>query len=192
MEKRENLSFENEGALPLEQTSVCAAEGAFCKDEDENEALLRLLSAEDPLASLLHSGKKKTECAGKEAFIRGEDLFFGKNGVNRDHSLAASYYDEAVHSGYLPAYYALAVCYLEGLGVPQCAERALELLRGATKSESDACYLLGKCYLEGVGADKNPLLAVFWLREAVRMDGHCLAEKLLVKAEEEKSLFLML
>lgn len=127
--------------------------------------------------------KKRTECEGEEAFLRGEDLFFGKNGVQRDPSLAVSYYEEAARQGVIPAVYALALCYLEGQGVTADPQRAVMLLKMIAKELPDACYMLGVCYSAGRGVLKNHVLACFWLKEAYtraasNQTAHPLAEKL--------------
>lgn len=64
------------------------------------------------------------------------------------------------------ATYRLAMCYLNGIGVPKDEKMALFYLLIASKylNNSDAHYLLGTYYLEGTFVNKNPEMAVHHLQ----------------------------
>ena len=161
--------------------------------EDVERDALSLLSCGDPLVSLMKECKKMIVCTGEDAYIRGEDLYFGRNGVERDTALAVKYYEQAAWEGNPRALYALALCYLEGEGVARSEAEGIRLLKKAAKELPDACYFLGKLYFQGRYLVKNDLLASFWLQEALHLGDHPLAKRLLerieMEEEEETSFF---
>ena len=154
--------------------------------EDGERDTLSLLSCGDPLVSLMKECKKMIVCTGEDAYIRGEDLYFGRNGVERDTALAVKYYEQAAWEGNPRALYALALCYLEGEGVARSEAEGIRLLKKAAKELPDACYFLGKLYFQGRYLVKNDLLASFWLQEALHLGDHPLAKRLLERIEMEE------
>ena len=66
----------------------------------------------------------------------------------------------SVGMGYLPAYTALAECYLEGIGT-KCDRRAAFIWykEAAELQDKEAIYRLGLCYADGIGTARNPRLA---------------------------------
>ncbi|ENW95199.1 hypothetical protein F904_00490 [Acinetobacter dispersus] len=59
--------------------------------------------------------------------------YLGKNGVSKDHKKAAGWFSKSAANGYAPSQYALSVMYLNGDGVPQDAEKGVDLLQSAAR-----------------------------------------------------------
>ena len=74
---------------------------------------------------------------------------------------------KAVDNGSVEASYLLGTCFLEGDGVEENDEKAVELFRlGAENGVADAQYMLGICYINGRGVEKSVKKAIEWLGKA--------------------------
>ena len=85
-----------------------------------------------------------------------------------DLNRAAQFFHKACRLGVKEAYRHLGDLYYEGHGVEICHRTAVELYRkGAARNDAAAKFKLGWCYQFGFGVDKDTILCVKYLREAV-------------------------
>ncbi len=86
---------------------------------------------------------------------------------------AITYDAEEIDAGCIDGepYAYLGQCYLNGFGVEQDYNRAIELLKvGAELQDEIAEYLLGICYQEGLGVEANPELAFAFVKRSADQD----------------------
>ncbi|TVP57128.1 MAG: sel1 repeat family protein [Halomonadaceae bacterium] len=93
----------------------------------------------------------------------GNDLYFGRNGVSRDHAEAAIWYQKAAQRGSAEAQSMLAYQYLEGQGVTEDRVKAYQWYReAAMQGLPSAQGNLGYLYGAGRGTDQNDIKAYAW------------------------------
>lgn len=96
--------------------------------------------------------------------------------VTPDIAGAVTWYQRAADQGLAAAQFALAVCYLNGQGVPQDTSRAAILLRkAADQGHAGAQDSLGVRYATGEGVAQNDAEALKWFRKAAEQ-GHPVAQ----------------
>ena len=78
-------------------------------------------------------------------------------------------FKRARDAGHCGAQCALAYMYQKGIGIEPDAKQAFKRwLKAAEQGFASAQYEVGVAYLEGVGVERNPAVALPWLREAAR------------------------
>ncbi|MBO4820779.1 MAG: SEL1-like repeat protein [Prevotella sp.] len=112
-----------------------------------------------------------------EMFNRGEDCFYGKNGMAQDYAEALTWYYKAAEQGHAAAQNALGVMLQNGMGVETDEREAVEWYRKAAKQgNADAQSSLGFMYRNGRGGlPKSDDMAAEWYRKAADQ-GHAGAQ----------------
>jgi TPR repeat protein len=96
----------------------------------------------------------------------GKRYYFGE-GVEKDFSRAAYWWQKAALDGLATSQFNLGSCYYEGEGVPINLSKATFWWRlSAERDFPLAQTALGSCYLIGDGVTRDPEKAKFWLRKA--------------------------
>lgn len=95
--------------------------------------------------------------------VLGDDLYRGRNGLEKDAARAAYWYERAAERGHAPAQTMLGYLYYQGEGVDQDYAKALEwykeaALQGHPGSQASLGYLYG----EGHGVERNLRQAYAW------------------------------
>jgi hypothetical protein len=91
----------------------------------------------------------------------------GSGGVRKDMARAVSWYARAAESGYDPAQYNLALCYLDGTGVARDQRKAFEWFQKAAElGHAKAQYNAGVCYYFGEGTAEDINKAVYWFAKS--------------------------
>lgn len=104
---------------------------------------------------------------GERLYERGEDYYFGRNGVRQDYKLAIAYYRKSERHGNVEAQYSIGVMYEDGLGVEQDNVEAMKWYRKASEGGyARAGRAIGWLYQNGKGVDKDLGKAVEWYRKA--------------------------
>lgn len=95
------------------------------------------------------------------------------------YSQAVKYYHKAASLGHVSALFNLAVCYMDGDGVPANAAKAVRfLLKAAEAGHKQSQYQLALCYKQGKGVGSDKREAVYWFRKAA-VQGHTVAQAFL-------------
>lgn len=104
---------------------------------------------------------------------KGDDYFFGLNGVAKNPSTAVEYYREAAEKGYGKAQFQLGQCYLIGQGVDKVDSlKAFDwILKSAKQNFAEGQYRIGLFYYEGIIVPSNKVEAVTWFLKAAEQ-GH--------------------
>ncbi len=85
----------------------------------------------------------------KEYNRKGDDYYYGRNGVPQDYAQAVRYYRLAADQGSAKAQCNLGFCYANGQGVPQNREEAIRLYRlSAAQGNETAKYNLRRLGVE--------------------------------------------
>ena len=132
-----------------------------------NKALPRLVRAPDltvkydalcekVLAASLYSVREKKssfeDCTltPEKMNKKGEDYYYGRNGVAKDYKDAVKWYRKAADQGNAHGQCQLGHCYRDGEGVAQDYEEAVKWWRkAADQGHADGQYNLGHCYGDG-------------------------------------------
>lgn len=104
-------------------------------------------------------------------------------GVKQDLDMSFILHREAAAKGNSFSTYEVGRHYLEGIGVDQHYENALQWLKVAAGSPhyvASAMFDLGRIYESGFGVDADLTLAVFWYEKAAKK-GHVGAQQKLAK-----------
>ncbi|MDR1257131.1 MAG: tetratricopeptide repeat protein, partial [Spirochaetaceae bacterium] len=100
-------------------------------------------------------------------FELGVHYHNGTGGVRKDMARAVSWYTRAAESGYDPAQYNLALCYLDGAGVIKNEKKAFEwFVNAAEHGHAEAQYNAGVCYYFGEGTTKDLSKAAWWFSKS--------------------------
>lgn len=98
---------------------------------------------------------------------KGDDYYFGTNGVEKDYEKATDYYRLAAEQGYATAQYNLGNMYKYGLGTGRNYTEAVRWYRkAAEQGNASAQNNLGFCYDNGQGVERDCDEAVRWYRKA--------------------------
>ena len=101
-----------------------------------------------------------------EWFEKGENYYYGKNGVSQNYSEAFKWFKKAAEQGHAISQYNLGFCYEEKLGVEQdYAESFKWYKKSAEQGYDDAQWKLGYCYEHGQGVEKNYVDAAKWYKK---------------------------
>lgn len=122
---------------------------------------------------------KKAAAAGSAdgIFLCGESYFFG-SGCEQDYKVASQYYTLAAREEHTRAMLSLAICYEQGLGVPQSNKKAAILYKRASNHDNaEANFRLANLIYENGGSEdgvkallfrasnKGHAMAALWLGE---------------------------
>ena len=109
-----------------------------------------------------------TETLDSRALSRkGDDFYYGKNGVSKDYAEAVKWYRKAAEQGYAYAQYSLGYCYECGKGVSVDYAEAVKWYRkAAEQGDASAQFSLGYCYKNGQGVTQDYAEAVKWYMKA--------------------------
>ncbi|NNJ83559.1 MAG: sel1 repeat family protein, partial [Gammaproteobacteria bacterium] len=111
--------------------------------------------------------KARAEQGDAETQNRLGNMYYHGDGIQKNHKLAAHWFDKAAEQGYAPGQFNLARLYRQGKGVEQDYGRAVHWYRKAAEQGLViAQFFLGKSYAEGQGISKDPILAYRWLHRA--------------------------
>ena len=100
-------------------------------------------------------------------YEKGEDFFYGRNGVVRDYTEAVKWYRKAAEQGDVNAQCELGRMYDHGWGVEQNYAEAVKWYRkAAEQGHAIAQRNLGMMYANGEGVTKDAVEAVKWYRKA--------------------------
>ena len=96
------------------------------------------------------------EKTAEEYNRKGDDYYYGRNGVPQDYAQAVIYFRLAADQGYAEAQNNLGICYYNGWGVPQDYAQAVRYYRlAADQGSAKAQCNLGFCYANGQGVPQN-------------------------------------
>lgn len=102
-----------------------------------------------------------------QMYEKGQNYYFGRNGVAKDHKEAVKWYLKAGEQGFAIAQSGLGECYYSGFGVGRDYKEAVKWYRkAAEQGHAGGQYNLGKCYYLGHGVAKDHKEAVLWFRKA--------------------------
>lgn len=100
-------------------------------------------------------------------YQRGEDYYYGRNGVNRDYDKAREYYEQAANRGHAGALRDLGYLYVAGRGVPKDYDKARRYYeQAAAKGDKYALYNLGLFYEYGRGVEISYFKALSYYEAA--------------------------
>lgn len=121
---------------------------------------------------------KETQTCNAEAFYqKGEERFYGRNGVARNYAEAAEWYRKAAELDYAEAQNKLGFLCIKGWGVSQDETEAAKWFRKAAEQGlADAQNTLGDLFFTGRGVPQNDAEALKWYREAAQggnIDAQC-------------------
>lgn len=107
----------------------------------------------------------------KDLTNKGDNYFFGMNGVTRNYSEAVRYYNIAAQQGYPPAQCQLGFCYQNGYGVELDMVAAVKWYSAAAEQNyARGLNLLAICYKTGgKGVDINESLAFKLFDQSARL-----------------------
>ena len=109
----------------------------------------------------------KRQEKAQEQVVKGNDYYFGRNGVKQDYVEAARWYRAAAEQGHADAQFCLGVMYRNGQGVAQSDANAVAWYRkSAEQGNADAQNCLGECYHFGTGVGQDFSDAAKWYRKA--------------------------
>lgn len=98
---------------------------------------------------------------------KGDDYYYGRNGVSQDYAKAVEHYRKAAEYGYAEAQYYLGYSYKNGEGVAQNYAEAVKWYRkSAEQGYCKAQDRLGECYYYGEGVGQDYYEAVKWYRKS--------------------------
>ena len=162
-----------------------AAHGAMAGDTEAIKQLVELLKGVDEEerahweAEIAKADRKSPETVVQpnssvesseeaEAWCeRGEDYFYGRNGVAQDDAKAVEWLRKAAKQGHADAQSNLGWMYQEGRGVSQSDTEAVKWYRKAAKQgHADAQFNLGWMYQKGRGVSQSDTMAAKWYRKA--------------------------
>lgn len=87
-------------------------------------------------------------------------LYANGQGVDRDFSEAAKWYEKAAQAGIVPAQRAIGFAYANALGVPEDFDKAVSYLKPACEAgEMAACVTLGEIYAMHLGGGDRAMAA---------------------------------
>lgn len=108
----------------------------------------------------------------KALYDRAEDYYRGRNGVEKDHARAVSFYRRAAERGYAAAQSSLGYMYATGQGVEKDRRQGFTWTqKAANQGYAEAQRNLAIMYNKGWGVAKNITMAVTWYRKAAEQ-GH--------------------
>ena len=103
----------------------------------------------------------------KEWYLKGENFYYGSNGVTQDYTEAMKWFRKAADQGYASAQNNLGFMYEYGYGVSADHAEAVKWYRkAADQHDASAQYNLGNMYFSGYGVPKDDEEAVKWYRKA--------------------------
>ena len=112
----------------------------------------------------------------RELCRKGDDFYYGENGVSKDYAEAVKWYKKSAELGYAYAQYSLGYCYECGKGVSVDYAEAVKWYRKAAElGDAVAQDGLGYCYECGQGVSQDYAEAVKWYRKAAEQ-GHASAQ----------------
>ena len=104
----------------------------------------------------------------KDEVARGDNYYYGRNGVKQDYAKAAYWFQKSAAQGDAAAQAWLGYIYKAGQGVPlDYSQAAYWYQKSANQGYSYAENNLGVLYYNGQGVPKDYSLAVYWLKKAV-------------------------
>ena len=107
----------------------------------------------------------------EEAYEKGENFYYGRNGFAQSYADAVSWYRFAAWQGHVWAQYSLGYCYQYGQGVARDEAEAVKWFRKSAEAGNAAAQCsLGSCYYNGQGVARNFAEAVKWYRCAVAQE----------------------
>ncbi len=115
---------------------------------------------------------------------KGEDYYYGRNGVKQDYSEAVKYFMFAAEHGHARAQNNLGCCYHNGEGVKKDYSKAVRYYRlAAEQGNASAQNNLGYCYYHGEGVKQDYSEAVRYYRLAAEQ-GNAKAKNHLIQLGE--------
>ena len=122
---------------------------------------------EAPSGTVRHSRSQTQSVSARDAYEKGENFYYGRNGFAQSYADAVSWYRLAAEQGHAMAQSDLGFMYEKGRGVGQDYGEAVKWYRkAAEQGDADAQNRLGDCYYCGRGIGKNFQEAVRWYRKA--------------------------
>ena len=173
IEEQENLqnSVSIAAAIPVKEVKYCKACGAendkkvkFCGECGNRE----FVDTQEEYAKIQEEeSTPPTEALLEEWYQKGEDYYYGENGVGKSKAEAAKWYQKAAKHGHAASQYSLGYCYEYGEGVAKDADEAVKWYKKAADQRyAKAQYLYGLCYYFGTGVDEDRAEAVKWFKRA--------------------------
>lgn len=110
--------------------------------------------------------EKKTQTE-KKLFNEGLHAFIKEN-----YKLAFNSFRSAVKRKFVPAYWYLGRCYLEGKGVIMDVNKSISVFKnGAKRGDKQSCYTLGVLYRNGIEVKPIPTLSFYYFNMGANL-GH--------------------
>ena len=107
------------------------------------------------------------EMSADELFMRGEDYFYGKNGLRLNHVEALQWYEQAAQRGHVEAMYSLGYMHAYGKGTSSNPKKAFDWYKKAAEQGFvKAQYYTGLAFHRGEGVKKDIRKAFEWYRKA--------------------------
>ena len=143
----------------------CGSDNLCLRHQDEKTFLC--FNCADAKRESVKSAPSPQSMSVKDAYERGENYYYGRNGFGQDYAEAVKWYRKAADQGNAFAQYKLGVMYSEGRGVPKDEREEVSWYRkAAEQGHAQAQYNLGWMYANGEGVAQNDYEAVKWFRKA--------------------------
>ena len=114
-----------------------------------------------------YSAPSPQSMSAKDAYERGENYYYGRNGFGQDYAEAVKWYRKAAEQGYASGQCDLGFMYANGRGVAKDDSEAVKWYRKAVEQgNAQAQCNLGFMYENGRGVTKDDYEAVKWYRKA--------------------------
>ena len=101
------------------------------------------------------------------AQVEEGDRYYNGEGVEKDFTQAAAWYEKAAKQGYAEGQYFLGYCYYEGEGVEKdFTQAAAWYLKAAEQGHAKAQQKLAVCYYSGDGVEQDFAQAFYWCKKS--------------------------
>ena len=124
-------------------------------------------SCADCAAKAREEAERKAKAEAVDWNAKGDDFYFGRNGIAQDYAAAVKWYRKAAEQGNAAAQFSLGWMYAKGFGVAQDdTESGKWWRKAAEQGDANAQSNLGWMYQNGHGVVKDDAEAVKWFRKA--------------------------
>ena len=115
----------------------------------------------------VESAQNEGQRLAQEMYDKGENYYYGRNGVGKDFTEAAKWYRKSAEKGHVGAQYCVGYAYEAGEGVVQDYVEAYKwFVKAAEKGHAKAQRRLGALYYNGDGVEQDYCMALQWFRKA--------------------------
>ena len=159
---RDNLCLRHQDETTF-LCAICTAEKRKAREQAEGIEPKR----NSRLGTGQPSGQQPKSPSAKDAYEKGENFYYGRNGFAQSYADAVSWYRLAAEQGHADAQFSLGCCYQNGQGVAKDDAKAVKWYRkAAEQGNAGAQCNLGFLYDKGRGVEQDYREALRWYRKA--------------------------